>query len=117
MNTSKRSKKGSKRKAKGGRSSSAHRQRTKDEDEELGEDDPNNHLKPDIEAEEIYPNKRKEPIPLGINREDLFKPISEYEREKLNNQEANISPEKGDGEENGSSKSKAKKKKKTKRKK
>lgn len=76
------------------------------------EDDPNNHLRPDIEAEEISPSKKREPVPLALDRENLFKPITEYEKERLNNQ----SPEKqqtnlmeGDA---ASGKSKAKKKKK-----
>jgi hypothetical protein len=79
-------------------------------------------FRPDIEAEEISPTKKKEAIPLALNKEDLFKPISEYEMERLKNQ-AN-SPEKQpsgeqfideDKSQKVASKSKAKKKKKSKK--
>jgi hypothetical protein len=48
------------------------------------EEDPNNDLKADIEAEEISPSRKREPVPLALDRENLFKPITEYEKERLN---------------------------------
>lgn len=106
---SKRSKKGSKRKGRGNRSSSAHRSQHEQADEEgaINPEDLNNDLRADIEAEEISPSRKREPVPLALDRENLFKPVTEYEKERLNN----MSPEKKDSGDLVSSKSKKKKKK------
>lgn len=49
-------------------------------------------MKPDFEAEEYSPSKKRQAMPPPINREDLFKPISEMERDRLN-QDINFSPD------------------------
>ena len=41
----------------------------------IDDDDQNNYLKPDIEAEEYSPNRKKQFLPSYIDREELFKPI------------------------------------------
>lgn len=74
---SKKSKKGKKR---GSRSSSAQRQRSKSgDDDDTGPQE--DHLKPDFEAEAIE-RKPRQADTMRVNKADLFKPVSQIEREK-----------------------------------
>lgn len=73
---SKKSKKGKKR---GSRSSSAQRQRSKLGDEDAGPQE--DHLKPDFEAEAVERKPRLNDT-SRVNKAELFKPISQLEREK-----------------------------------
>jgi hypothetical protein len=84
---SKKSKKGSKR---GTRSSSAKRRRNLSGDESSGgksegEEGAGPDHRPDFEAEEVSPTRKPRfggNMPSRVNKKDLFKPISQIEREK-----------------------------------
>lgn len=76
-----------KKSVRGARSSKAHREQTLEDDAAAGEDF-NNELKPDIEAEEISPSRKRanEQSPT-VNKVNLFKPIREIERERAEAEE------------------------------
>lgn len=80
---SRRSKKSSGKIKRGARSSSARRQRSIDPISEGDEGQAVDGLRPDFEAEEVTKKSRFGQSPNGINKKDLFKPIKELERERL----------------------------------
>jgi len=82
---SKKSKKGKKSSKRGSRSSSAQRQRSIQSGDEEGAGGPkDDDLRPDFEAEEVgKKSKFKGADDHGrVNKADLFKPVSQLEREK-----------------------------------
>jgi hypothetical protein len=114
---SRRSKKSAGKKKRGARSSSARRQRSVDPSSEGDEAQAADDLRPDFEAEEVTKKSRFGQSPNGINKGDLFKPIKQLERERL--EAAEQSPDRfavemeiaEDGVKSNKSKKKGKKKK------